>query len=92
MGVARANNIPLKGVEVGLDPKIHLPTRGPDDPRHLQKRIAVIVRQLRLIGDLTPEQASILIEGADSCPVVNTLRHPVRIRTEVEVIGRDGIC
>lgn len=90
MGVAHANNVPLEGVEVGLEPKINLTTAGPDNPRHLQKRIVVIRKQLRLIGDLAPEQVSILTEAAKSCPVQNTLTHPPRIRTEVEVITRDS--
>jgi uncharacterized OsmC-like protein len=89
MGVSRANDIPLEGIEVRLDPKIHLPTKGPDDPRHLQKRIAVIVRRLRLVGNLSDEQVAVLVEGAKSCPTENTLTHSTRIRNEVEVVAVD---
>ena len=85
-GVARANDIPLEGIEIGLEPKLNLSTAGPSDPRHLQKRIVVIVRKLRLIGDLTQEQVTILTEGAKSCPVENTLAYSPRVRTEVEVV------
>ncbi len=49
-------------------------------------RIAKIRREIRLFGDLTPDQKNQLLEAARKCPVSNTLDS---VPVQEEVLAQD---
>ena len=80
---ARRKGWPLEAVEVELDThKIHARDcedceSGPDT------RVNIVVLELTLRGDLTPEQLQRLEEIAGRCPVHRTLTTETKIRTRL---------
>ena len=53
--------------------KRNVPPGKPGIQRTVTVRIAKIRREIRLFGDLTPDQKNQLLEAARKCPVSNTL-------------------
>lgn len=47
-----------------------------------ERRVEVLARRIRLVGDLDAEQRARLLEIADRCPVHRTLEGELQIRTE----------
>ncbi len=91
---ARMEGIPLEDAEVevcglvGTDAKgiFSDPKKLPplDDEENIDCRIKKMTRKIRVTGDLTADQIGRLKQIADSCPVSETLRPAVRIRTTIE--------
>ncbi|HKR54249.1 MAG TPA: OsmC family protein [Chthoniobacterales bacterium] len=78
---ARRRNWPLKEVVVSLwHSKIHAADCAECETR--EGRIDRIEREIELIGSLTNEQRSQLMEIADKCPVHRTLTSEINIRTK----------
>lgn len=78
---ARRRNWPLKEVVVALwHSKIHAADCAECETR--EGRIDRIEREIELIGGLTNEQRSQLMEIADKCPVHRTLTSEINIRTK----------
>ena len=78
---ARRKNWPLKEVVVSLwHSKIHAADCAECETR--EGRIDRIEREIQLIGSLTNEQRSQLMEIADKCPVHRTLTSEINIRTK----------
>ena len=48
-------------------------------------RISRLIREIRVRGPVTDEQRKQLLQGADFCPVDNTLTQSVEIETTVVV-------
>lgn len=73
---------PLDGVQVELDhSKIHAEDCADCETR--EGKVDEIRRQIRLEGDLTPEQRQKLTEIADKCPVHRTLHSEIKVRTDL---------
>ena len=78
---ARRKNWPLQEVVVSLwHSKIHAADCAECETR--EGRIDRIEREIQLIGSLTSEQRSKLMEIADMCPVHRTLTSEINIRTK----------
>jgi putative redox protein len=78
---ARRKNWPLQEVVVSLwHSKIHAADCAECETR--EGRIDRIEREIQLIGSLTSEQRSNLMEIADKCPVHRTLTSEINIRTK----------
>ena len=78
---ARRKNWPLKGIVVSLwHSKIHAADCAECETK--EGRIDRIEREIELIGSLTSEQRSKLMEMADKCPVHRTLTSEINIRTK----------
>ena len=78
---ARRRNWPLQEVVVSLwHSKIHAADCAECDTR--EGKIDRIEREIQLIGSLTSEQRSKLMEIADKCPVHRTLTSEINIRTK----------
>src|SRR4026208_1146769 len=77
----RRKNWPLQGVVVSLwHSKIHAADCAECETS--EGRIDRIEREIQLIGSLTSEQRSKLMEMADKCPVHRTLTSEINIRTK----------
>jgi len=78
---ARRKNWPLPEVVVSLwHSKIHAADCAECETR--EGKIDRIEREIQLIGSLTSEQRSKLMEIADKCPVHRTLTSEINIRTK----------
>ena len=78
---ARRRNWPLQEVVVSLwHSKIHAADCAECETK--EGRIDRIEREIQLIGSLTNEQRSKLMEMADKCPVHRTLTSEINIRTK----------
>ena len=78
---ARRKNWPLQEVVVSLwHSKIHAADCAECETR--EGKIDRIEREIQLIGSLTSEQRSKLMEIADKCPVHRTLTSEINIRTK----------
>ena len=78
---ARRKNWPLQEVAISLwHSKIHAADCAECETR--EGRIDRIEREIQLIGSLTSEQRSKLMEIADKCPVHRTLTSEINIRTK----------
>lgn len=78
---ARRKNWPLQEVVVSLwHSKIHAADCAECETR--EGKIDRIEREIQLIGSLTSEQRSTLMEIADKCPVHRTLTSEINIRTK----------
>lgn len=78
---ARRKNWPLQEVVVSLwHSKIHAADCAECESK--EGRIDRIEREIQLIGSLTNEQRSKLMEMADKCPVHRTLTSEINIRTK----------
>ncbi len=66
--------------------KRNVPPGKPGIQRTMTVRIAKIRREIRLMGDLTPEQKERLLEAARKCPVSNTLG---AVSIQEEVLAED---
>jgi len=78
---ARRKNWPLQEVVIFLwHSKIHASDCAECETR--EGRIDRIEREIQLIGSLTNEQRSKLMEMADKCPVHRTLTSEINIRTK----------
>src|SRR5262249_19056023 len=78
---ARRKNWPLQEVVVSLwHSKIHAADCAECETR--EGRIDRIEREIQLVGSLTNEQRSKLMEIADKCPVHRTLTSEINIRTK----------
>ena len=78
---ARRKNWPLQEVVVSLwHSKIHAADCAECETR--EGKIDRIEREIQLIGSLTTEQRSKLMEMADKCPVHRTLVSEINIRTK----------
>jgi len=78
---ARRRNWPLQEVVVSLwHSKIHAADCAECETR--EGKIDRIEREIQLIGSLTSEQLSKLMEIADKCPVHRTLTSEINIRTK----------
>ena len=78
---ARRRNWPLQEVVVSLwHSKIHSADCAECETR--EGKIDRIEREIQLIGSLTSEQRSKLMEIADKCPVHRTLTSEINIRTK----------
>jgi putative redox protein len=81
---ARRKNWPLQEIVVSLwHSKIHAADCAECETR--EGRIDRIEREIQLIGSLTSEQRSKLMEMADKCPVHRTLTSEINIRTKEKV-------
>ena len=81
---ARRKAWPLQEVVVSLwHSKIHAADCAECETR--EGRIDRIEREIQLIGTLTSEQRSKLLEMADKCPVHRTLTSEINIRTREKV-------
>jgi uncharacterized OsmC-like protein len=81
---ARRKNWPLQEVIVSLwHSKIHAADCAECETR--EGKIDRIEREIQLIGTLTSDQRSKLIEIADKCPVHRTLTSEINIRTKEKV-------
>jgi putative redox protein len=77
---ARRKNWPLQEVVVSLwHSKIHAADCAECETR--ESKIDRIEREIQLIGSLTAEERSKLMEIADKCPVHRTLTSEINIRT-----------
>lgn len=54
-----------------------------EEPDNKNARIEVIQRTIELVGDLTEQQRSRLLQIADRCPVHKTLQGPLHVRTDL---------
>ena len=78
---ARRKGWPLEEVTVRLEPsKIHAADCAECETR--EGKIDRIEREIQLIGSLTSEQRSKLMEIGDKCPVHRTLTSEINIRTK----------
>jgi putative redox protein len=78
---ARRKNWPLQEVVVSLwHSKIHAADCAECETR--EGKIDRIDREIQLVGSLTSEQRSKLMEIADKCPVHRTLTSEINIRTK----------
>ncbi len=78
---AQHKKLPLEHVEVRLEhDKIHAEDCAECETR--EGRIDHIRRRIRLVGDLTDEQRTRLMEIADRCPVHRTLHSEIAIESE----------
>lgn len=53
-----------------------------------QLRISKMIRQIRVRGPLSEAQRDVLLQGAEYCPVDNTLSTPVELETTIEVVSK----
>ena len=82
---ARRKNWPLQEVVVSLwHSKIHAADCAECETR--EGKIDRIEREIQLIGSLTSEQRSKLMEIADKCPVHRTLTSEINIRTKEKAV------
>ncbi|MCA9727588.1 MAG: OsmC family protein, partial [Candidatus Eisenbacteria bacterium] len=79
---AKHKGLPLESVQVTLrHQKIH--AKDCEDCQSESGKIDEIERELRLTGDLTPEQRERMLEIADRCPVHKTLFGEKKVRTRL---------
>ena len=84
MMYARRKGWPLENIEVGLETyKIHAKDCE-DCESDPEAGVDIIEVNLKLKGNLTPEQIERLGEISERCPVHRTLTGEIKIRTKVE--------
>ncbi|HWP33964.1 MAG TPA: OsmC family protein [Thermodesulfobacteriota bacterium] len=87
--VAEANGIPVEGIDVEVNGTRSAQALEAKQPWERRLRIATFVRRIRVQGaGLTEEHRSLLLRGAEHCPVDITLRTPVAIETSLELAER----
>lgn len=86
MGVARERNIQLEGMQVRVVHKQNIKVAGPHDPAQRGLRITELRRHIQVRGDISEQEAQVLLWGAENCPVSNTLEGAVPIVTRLEVV------
>lgn len=85
LDVASALGIPIEGLEVAIDSKMAVVADASKLSWERRLRISRLIREIRVRGSITDEQRAQLLQGADFCPVDNTLTQPVEIETTVVV-------
>jgi uncharacterized OsmC-like protein len=86
VGVARERNIQLEGIQVRIVHKQNIQVAGPHDPAQRGLRITELRRHIQVEGEVSQEEAQVLLWGAENCPVSNTLEGAVPIVTRLEVV------
>jgi uncharacterized OsmC-like protein len=84
VGVSRAENIDLQGLVVRVKHKQNT-MAPPTDHRARSVKIVALQRAIEVNGDISREESHLLLEGAEHCPVHNSLRGAIEIHTTLTV-------
>ena len=88
LDVAQALGIPVEGLEVAIDTRMAVSAAESHLSWERKLRISRMVRTIRVWGPMTEEQRDMLLQGAEYCPVENTLTTPVDIETTILLEGQ----
>jgi uncharacterized OsmC-like protein len=87
VGVAYEKDITLRRIEVDVKHKQNIAVGGPKDPNQRRLRLTELLRRIRVGGPIDERQAAELFWGADNCPVSNSIKDAIAIKTELDVVA-----